>query len=166
MPGKMRYGGHNMKSMTTTGARQTQKIAAALADELSRAGRRPAHGASVVALRGDLGAGKTTFVQGFARALGVGVHVLSPTFVLMKIYELKRDACRFRRLVHMDCYRITSAQDLAHLGFGEMLADKDNVILVEWADRIKEILPPDTLWLDFAHGDPPSRRTIVVRPAP
>lgn len=160
-----------MREMVTKSAKETQKIAAILARELIRA---PRHvGARVVALQGDLGAGKTTFTQGFARALGVKETVLSPTFVLMKIYglgprikgkskKIKEKRESFRHLVHIDCYRLVSPRDLLHLGFKELLKDKDAIILIEWADRIKKILPPDAIWLKFVHGAKRHQRTIAI----
>lgn len=146
----------------TNSAAETQKIARGFARALEPKKR---GGAVVVALEGELGAGKTTFAQGFARALGVQENVRSPTFVLMKIYEL-RQATRnkrqgFKHLVHIDCYRIQSPKDLLHLGFKEILKDKDAIILIEWADRIK-ILPSDAIWVKFMHGAKPHQRTISI----
>lgn len=174
-----------MLEIATTSAKETQKIARMLAEELLRAPRR--RGARVVALKGDLGAGKTTFAQGFAAGLGVKENVLSPTFVLMKIYPLgatthdKRNTVHdkrrttndtkrtikgkhrgFKHFIHIDCYRLASPRDLAHLGFKEILKDKDAIILIEWADRIKKILPPDAIWLRFTHGAKQNERCIMM----
>ncbi len=145
-----------MFEIVTKSARQTQRVARMLAGQLS--GFRPA-GAAVIALHGELGTGKTTFAQGFARALDVRENVLSPTFVLMKIYALKKKS--FRHLVHVDCYRLASPPDLLHLGFKETLKDKDAIILIEWADRIKKILPRDAIWITFAHGLKQNERRIM-----
>ncbi len=147
-----------MLEIATRSAKETQKIARMFAEKLIRAPRRG--GARVLALQGNLGAGKTTFTQGFARALGVKENVLSPTFVLMKIYPLKKG--NFRHLIHIDCYRLASPKDLVHLGFKELLKDKDAVILIEWADRIKKILPRNTTWLKFTHGAEKNIRHIKV----
>lgn len=141
----------------TRSARETGKAAALLAGEL-----RPLRkGAAVVALVGDLGAGKTTFVQGFARALGVKENVLSPTFVLMKIYPLVMR--RFRHLVHIDCYRTASPDELVHLGFRELVKDRGAIVLIEWADRIRSILPRNVFWVAFRHGGRPDHRTIKLK---
>lgn len=165
-----------MMEVVTASAKQTQEIARLFAQELSRVpiGR----GACVVALKGDLGAGKTTFAQGFARALGVKENVLSPTFVLMKIYPLgtttydkhntthsRRQMAQianrlFKHFVHIDCYRLSSSRDLTHLGFKDILKDKDAIILIEWADRIKKLLPRDAIWIQFAHGRKSTERLI------
>ena len=136
-----------MISIETKSAAETQRAAKLLAEEL----RPLPKGAAVVALVGELGAGKTTFVQGFAQALGVKERVLSPTFVLMKIYPLTRR--RFRHLVHIDCYRLGSPADLLRLGFGELLKDRDLLILIEWADRIEKVLPAHAVRCHFTHGE-------------
>lgn len=151
-----------MIEVATKNARQTQKIARLLAEEI----KPREHGAVVIALEGELGAGKTTFVQGFARALGVRENVLSPTFVLMKIYDLKQESRiknqGFRYFVHIDCYRIKSSKDLVHLGLKDILKDRDAVVLIEWPERIKKILPHDAVWLKFEHGARQSQRHIVM----
>ncbi len=100
-------------------------------------------GATLVTLSGELGAGKTSFTQGVARALGVEDAVTSPTFVLEKIYELPEHASRgFKRLVHIDAYRLDGGSALAPLGFDELMQDKHNLILLEWPERVADALPP------------------------
>lgn len=157
-----------MAVITTKNATETQRLARILAKEL-----RPAARARVIALQGELGAGKTTFAQGFARALGVTERVVSPTFVIMKTYGLrprvkdknkriKDDNKIFRRLVHIDCYRLRSSKDILHLGFKEILKDKDAIILIEWTDRIKKILTRDTIWITLTHGVKPHQRIIAI----
>ncbi len=124
--------------------------------------------ATVVALSGDLGAGKTTFTQHVARALGVEEVVVSPTFVIQKVYALPREIPRLRdslrsnnvlgaesraagqsfdRLVHVDAYRLEGAHELKKLGWAELLADPGNLILIEWPERVSEALPPGTLYV-------------------
>lgn len=139
----------------TKSARETQRVAALLVGELRRC---HLHKAMVIALTGELGAGKTTFVQGFAQALGVKENVLSPTFVLMKIYPLARK--RFRRLAHIDCYRLASPNDLSHLGFKQILKDKDAIVLIEWAERVKKLVPRGAIWIRFRHSGHPHKRVI------
>lgn len=145
-----------MAVIQTKSAGETQKVAEMLAEEV---GATELDRAVVVALQGDLGAGKTTFTQGFARALGIRENVLSPTFVILKTYQLPKRPHKY--LVHIDCYRIDSPEDLVHLGFRQLLRDKDAIILIEWADRIREILPNDTVWLKFEHGEKPEERIIA-----
>lgn len=114
----------------------------------------------IFALVGDLGAGKTTFSRFFLRALGVTEPVTSPTFVIMKKYPVA-DA-RFSRACHVDCYRLKNPEEMAALGFNDILADTKTVVLIEWADRIADMLPPDTVWIDFVHGGE-TDRNIAVR---
>jgi tRNA threonylcarbamoyladenosine biosynthesis protein TsaE len=149
-----------MIAVETRSAKETRKAARLLAREF-----RPSRkGATVVTLVGELGAGKTTFVRGFARALGVAENVLSPTFVLMKIYALaqkKKDKRQtFRHLIHIDCYRLASPKDLLHLGFKELLQDKNAVILIEWAERVKKLIPRGAIWVRFRHSGHPHKRVI------
>jgi tRNA threonylcarbamoyladenosine biosynthesis protein TsaE len=98
---------------------------------------------AVLALHGELGAGKTCFVQGLARALGILRPITSPTFTLVQEYRGSR------RLVHMDLYRIGSPDELLHLGFEDYLQE-DGVLAIEWAERAGDLLPPDTRHLYFA----------------
>ena len=136
---------------------------------LKKTGRRPV----IIALEGNLGSGKTTFAQAFARAFGIKEKVLSPTFVLMKIYapnskfqipnsKSKTNSFRFRHLIHIDCYRLNSPRELSHLGLRNLLKDKDAIILIEWADRIKKTLPKKAIWIKFRHGKKPNERVINV----
>ena len=104
-------------------------------------------GAAVIALSGDLGAGKTTFAQGIARALGVEGHVTSPTFVLEKIYDLQDQ--KWRHLIHIDAYRITDAHELEVLGWDEITADPTNLIVVEWPEHVATLVPKHTTHVFF-----------------
>jgi tRNA threonylcarbamoyladenosine biosynthesis protein TsaE len=112
-------------------------------------------------LVGDLASGKTAFVQGFAKALGIKEKVTSPTFVLMKKFETnlrsERGARQFRTLVHVDAYRIDNPKEIVVLGWTEILKESSNIILVEWADRIKEILPKKYFLVKFKHLDKTTR---------
>ena len=134
---------------------ETKKYAEELAASVSPTRR-------VFALVGDLGAGKTTFSRFFLHAIGVMESVTSPTFVIMKHYSLPTSYYPLSSAYHMDCYRLKAITELAPLGVAEILTDEKNIVLIEWADRIREALPPDAIWIDFAHmgeGD----RGITVR---
>jgi len=100
-----------------------------------------AGGATLVALSGELGAGKTAFTKAAAKALGVEDSVTSPTFVLEKIYALPAGA-PFKRFAHIDAYRLTSGAELAPLGFGELMRDPDTLIFLEWPEKVADALPP------------------------
>lgn len=126
--------------------------------------------ALVFALRGELGAGKTTFVQGFLKGLGVRKRAPSPTFVIMRRYALPRAGAHagkrgiFKNAFHVDAYRLARAKrHLAALGLGKILSDPENIILVEWADRAKGVLPPGVIWLTFRHGKNANERHIIIK---
>jgi len=105
--------------------------------------------AIIVALDGDLGSGKTTFSQFIGEALGVRDAIQSPTFLIEKIYELYDKP--WKHLVHIDAYRLEQDEELLHLGWKEITNRKDNLILVEWAEKVKNILPENTIYISFKH---------------
>ena len=109
--------------------------------------------AVVIGLIGDLGAGKTTFVQDFAKEVGIKERVISPTFVILKKYKIRSSliASRFKFLIHIDAYRLDSAEDMHLLGWEEMIKNPENIIMIEWADKIKKILPKDCIMVKFEH---------------
>lgn len=104
--------------------------------------------ATLVALKGSLGAGKTTFVQALARELGVKESVQSPTYVLMKSYQIMYK--QFTQLVHIDAYRLDSAEEFKTLMPDIFLSNPHNLILVEWPERIEEELPAPDLVITFS----------------
>jgi len=99
----------------------------------------------IVALSGELGAGKTTLVQMIAKELGIKARVQSPTFNLVKEYEIKPDVRSIKRLCHIDLYRIDGSFD--DLGLDEYFDDEDSVLFIEWAEKIKKHLPKDVKWI-------------------
>jgi len=117
-------------------------------------------GARVFALRGDLGAGKTTFVQGFLRGLGLKKRSPSPTFIIMRRHALKGRLVK--NAFHVDAYRVKNARSLAVLGLTEIMADPKNVVLIEWAERARGLLPRGTVRITFTHGRRENERTIRV----
>jgi tRNA threonylcarbamoyladenosine biosynthesis protein TsaE len=127
-------------TLRTSGPGQTRAVAAAVAASLLPG--------DVVSLTGELGAGKTCFVQGAARAMGVQRRVTSPTFMLMRLYD---DATP--PVVHCDVYRLDRLQDVLDLG-DEVLAS-DVVTFVEWGDAVAALLPPDRLEVEVLLADEP-----------
>lgn len=113
-------------------------------------------GATLVTLSGELGAGKTAFTQAVARSLGVVETVTSPTFVLEKIYLLPEGE-RFKRLVHIDAYRLEKGTDLAPLGFDELMRDSGNLMLLEWPEKVSDALPAPTASISFIVNSDESR---------
>lgn len=109
--------------------------------------------AVVVALSGDLGAGKTTFVQQLAQILGITETVTSPTFVIMKSYETTDSV--FQSLVHMDAYRIEDDSEMGPLNFSALVDQPHTLFCIEWAERISAFLPARTIKIDLeaqSHG--------------
>jgi len=134
-----------MKIISAT-IRQTGRLAEGLVKKILKLDNKRA---VVVALVGDLGAGKTTFVQGFAKALGVKEKITSPTFVIQKKFKIQNS--KFKILIHIDAYRIDDSQEILDLGWEELLDNSKNIVLVEWAEKIKKILPKNTIWIKFGH---------------
>lgn len=106
-------------------------------------------GAIVLALYGDLGAGKTTFVQALAKTLGVTDVVPSPTFILLREYTTTDPY--ITELIHIDAYRLEDPAEIKTLAFDTVLKKQNALICVEWADRIEPLLPEGTLRLHFSH---------------
>jgi len=110
-----------------------------------------------VILTGDLGAGKTTLVQGIGRGLGVGDHVASPTFTLVREYSGRLD------VAHVDVYRLERVQDVVDLALDE-LGGPERVLLVEWGDAVQDLLPEDRLRVQLTtdRADAETRRISVA----
>lgn len=105
----------------------------------------------VLALNGDLGAGKTHFVKGLAQGLGASSDVTSPTFTL--VHEYLGGRCP---LFHFDLYRLESEDDLLRIGFDDYL-ESEGVLAIEWASKFPALLPPATRWLQFSHREDGTR---------
>ncbi|MBU1177860.1 tRNA (adenosine(37)-N6)-threonylcarbamoyltransferase complex ATPase subunit type 1 TsaE [Patescibacteria group bacterium] len=121
------------EKIITKSAEKTQEVGKLLATEL--------RGGEVISLLGDLGGGKTTFTQGLAAGLGVKEVITSPTFTIMKKYSTRHDT--IKNLYHLDLYRLSDPQELADLGFTEIVADPQNVTVIEWANKAKRIIPSE-----------------------
>lgn len=119
--------------------------------------------AVVIGLEGELGAGKTTFVKGVAMALGIRKNITSPTFLIIRSYNiLPGSQKKFNKLFHIDAYRLVALDELLKLGFKEIIRDPRNIVLVEWADKIKKIMPKKTIWIKLSHGKKETERTIKI----
>jgi len=149
-----------MKYYLSSSPRATKRFSGELARKILKGGarRKKRRGALVIALSGDLGTGKTTFIQGFLRGLGVKKNSTSPTFIIFRRFALKFP--RFARLYHFDAYRIKKPRELLALGFKGILSDSKNIVVVEWADKVKRILPKNALKLRFEHGQKENERRI------
>lgn len=141
-----------MKTIITKSSEETQKLGEELAKRMK--------GGEVVCLTGELGSGKTTFTQGFLKELGSKGPYTSPTFLIMKQYRLgthnaKRGTLdsRFtihdlRFVYHFDAYRVDE-KDILNLGWKEIISDEKNIVIVEWAERIRKIIPKNAVWIKF-----------------
>ncbi len=144
---------------------------------------KPQKTAVVLALQGDLGAGKTTFLQGFAKGLGIKETVNSPTFVIMKKFEIpaagaaapaathpslrgaqRRGNPAFKFFYHFDCYRTESPEEILGLGFREIISDPKNIVAIEWPEKIKNILPKNKISIAFNHLEENKREIMIDKP--
>ena len=129
------------RTVITNSFKETQKLGVEFASKLK--------GGDVIALHGDLGSGKTTFVQGLAQGLGVKSRIISPTFIIMRTYQIE-----IGNFYHVDLYRIESEKDVEGLGLIELLRDSENITAIEWPDKIENLLPDNRIDLYFKYlGD-------------
>jgi tRNA threonylcarbamoyladenosine biosynthesis protein TsaE len=124
---------------------ETKRIGEILAKKISK--KVSKEKALILALEGELGSGKTTFLQGFAKGLGIKEKILSPTFIILKKFEIRNS--KFETFYHIDCYRIKKPKEILDLGFKEIIKNPKNLVAIEWADRIRQIIPKGALWLKF-----------------
>ncbi|MDP1538502.1 MAG: tRNA (adenosine(37)-N6)-threonylcarbamoyltransferase complex ATPase subunit type 1 TsaE [bacterium] len=148
------------KIFLTKSSTQTKKLGESFAKNILK--RSLAKRAVVFGLIGDLGGGKTTFLQGFAKGLGVKEKILSPTFVIMKKFKINHLTIKpFSHFYHIDCYRIEKAKEILGLGFKKIIFNPQNIIAVEWADRIRKVMPKDITTLKFGFIDKNVRKIVV-----
>lgn len=149
----------------TKSAKETKSFGRQFADKLKAvpAGRQ---GGETIALVGDLGSGKTTFVQGLAQGLGIEAKIISPTFVLMREYKLEQRTQNKeqRSLYHIDLYRLDGniGRELEQLGLKELWEKHENIVVIEWADRAKEFMPESTTWITFEDVANEERKIVVT----
>jgi tRNA threonylcarbamoyladenosine biosynthesis protein TsaE len=127
-------------------------------------------GGEIICLTGELGSGKTTFAQGILRGLGVRGPYTSPTFLVVKHYkkiisnfkfqisnQIQSLRYKIQNIYHIDCYRV-KAQDILELGWKEIIANKNNVVIVEWAEKIRRIIPKNSVWIKFEYKGKSERK--------
>jgi tRNA threonylcarbamoyl adenosine modification protein YjeE len=142
-----------MQTFLTHSAEETKELGKKLATEILPK--------TLVCLTGDLGAGKTTFVQGFLEEMEVIRPYVSPTFVIMKQYDLPASVNSIERIYHADAYRV-EAKDFENIGFAEWCADERGVVILEWPERVKEIIPPNAQTISFVWKSD-SEREITIQ---
>lgn len=135
---------------------ETEKFAANFAKDNIRMG------GEVIALHGDLGTGKTVFVRGLARGLGISQAVTSPTFTLIQEYRLDNGTFLF----HLDLYRIPDANAAFAFGIDEYIGNSNAISVIEWAERIEELLPRKTIHIYIEHRGRHSRKFKITRQWP
>lgn len=121
--------------------------------------------AQIVLLSGNLGAGKTTFTQALAQTLGVKETVNSPTFVIMKIYKLGKSQFSkdWKHLIHIDAYRLENSEELKNLGWEEIISKKENLVVLEWPEKVQGILSKGAIKINFEFIDENTRRVFVKK---
>jgi len=118
--------------------------------------------AFVIGLRGDLGGGKTTFLKGFAKGLGIKEKILSPTFIIIRRLKINNLTMKqFTNFYHIDCYRVQNSKEILDLGFKEIISNPKNIVAIEWAEHIRKILPRDVLILKFEFIKQNTRKIIL-----
>ena len=143
-----------MKTVLSHSLEETQKLAKEWLASLQQRDE-----ATVVGLYGNLGAGKTAFTQAVARELGITEPTTSPTFVIEKLYETTHPV--FKRLIHIDAYRLDAGRELQALDFEKLVENRNNLILIEWPENVKEILPENHLKIHCEFVDETTRKFEV-----
>jgi tRNA threonylcarbamoyladenosine biosynthesis protein TsaE len=160
-----------MKKIVTNSFKETQQLGFDFAKKLK--------GGEVLALYGDLGSGKTTFMQGLAKGLGITRNIISPTFIIMRSYQVHRhsgkpkvhlesrrengswtypsrhkrqdEGLELKNLYHLDLYRIENESQAVDLGLTEFMGDPQNLVVIEWPDKIENLLPENRINIYFTY---------------
>lgn len=143
-----------MKNLIAKTEKETKEIARSFAKGIKH------H--AVVALIGDLGTGKTVFAKAFAKELGVQEEVISPTFNIIKTYQIKDAKKNDRVFCHVDAYRLNSYQELLEIGIEEYLNDINTIVLIEWADKVSKILPKNSFYIHMELTSNKKRKIKLV----
>lgn len=137
---------------------ETKKLAQDLAHRILKLPEQKR--AFAIGLIGELGAGKTCFLQGFAQGLGIKEKILSPTFIIFRRLKIRKEI-KFKNLYHFDCYRIQNPKEILDLGFRKIISEPGNVIALEWPEKIRKILPKKKLSIKFAVIDEKKRKITI-----
>jgi len=136
---------------------QTKKIGEELGKKILK--QKPLKEAIILTLKGDLGGGKTTFLQGFAKGLGIKEKILSPTFIIIRKFPIPNS--QFVNFYHIDCYRLQKSKEILELDFKKIISNPQNIIAIEWADKIQEILPKNVITLKFYFINKNKRKIVI-----
>ncbi len=136
--------------VVTKSAQETQELGEKIANQLTIKHQMDGQG-QTLSLSGELGSGKTTFIQGLAKGLGIKERILSPTFIMMREYTVHRAKSKEQSLYHIDLYRVGNEKDVEGLGLEEIWSDPQNIVAIEWAEKIKKILPKKRIDIHFEY---------------
>lgn len=147
--------------ITTKSAKETSEFGEKVANKLVDSGK-----AVIFALMGDLGSGKTTFVQGLARGLGVNTRIISPTFIIMRKYMISPNTehgIQYTEFYHIDLYRLESdiEKEIKNLGIDDLWSNKENIIAIEWAEKARDFIPQNAVWITFENIGKGKRKIII-----
>jgi tRNA threonylcarbamoyladenosine biosynthesis protein TsaE len=158
-----------MNKFITKNFKETQKLGEELAKEIKNG--------TVVALYGDLGSGKTTFTQGFAKGFGIKKRLISPTFIIMRTYQVtinnkqkainkeqkpKIQEQRPKTFYHVDLYRIQTEDDIRGIGLDEIIKNDKDIVVIEWAEKLGKLLPKEICKVYFKYLDEDRREIIII----
>ena len=152
----------NNQTILTNNSEETKKFAEKLTHEIT--------GPCVITLQGDLGAGKTTFTQGFAKGLGITQKILSPTFILLRKYDVNPKILtadhtmkegKLKYFYHVDLYRLTSQRDIEGIGLLEAMRENNSIIVIEWPEKMGSFLPRHRVDLQFTYVDDEKRKIEI-----
>lgn len=130
------------RTIITKNAKETQKMGEDLAHKLDDV--------HILCLYGELGSGKTAFTQGFAKGVGIAARLLSPTFIIVRRYEIPHV---HRQLYHIDLYRVHESPKMNDLGLSEIFSDPTALVILEWAERLGTELPKKRIDITFHHRE-------------
>ena len=147
------------KRFITSSPRETGLIARDLAKELVK--RKTSKESLVIGLSGELGAGKTTFIKSFIRALGVSKKITSPTFLILRRFKLPKGG-NYENIFHIDAYRLERGEELNEVGIKDIISNPLNIVLVEWAEKVRSVLPKEMIWLKFNYAEKEKERQIII----
>lgn len=139
-----------MQKITTTSVDDTKTFAEKFAKTLQKG--------DVLCLYGDLGSGKTSFTQGLAKGLGIKRRIISPTFIIVRSYDIPGG-----NFYHIDLYRTENKEDLISLGIDQLLESQENIMVIEWAEKLKDLMPEKRIDLHFNNLSENSREIVVEK---
>lgn len=140
----------------TKTAEETQELGRSFANELKPG--------DIVAMYGELGSGKTTFIQGLAKGFGIARRIISPTFIISRSYKLslkRRPLSSVNNFYHIDLYRVESERDLESVGIKEILSDRNAIVAIEWAEKLGSALPKKAMTIHFRYVNDKKREITM-----